>query len=36
MIIAHFGVAIFIAGVTGSTLWKIEKIETLKVGEKIS
>ncbi|MBH71963.1 MAG: heme lyase NrfEFG subunit NrfE [Pelagibacteraceae bacterium] len=35
MIIAHFGVAIFIAGVTGSTLWKIEKIETLKVGEKI-
>ena len=26
MIVAHLGVAIFIAGVTGSTLWKIEKI----------
>ena len=36
MIVAHLGVAIFIAGVTGSTLWKIEKIKTLKVGEKIS
>ena len=35
MIIAHFGIAIFIAGVTGSTLWKIEKIKTLKVGEKV-
>ena len=36
MTIAHLGVAIFIAGVTGSTLWKVEKIETLKIGEKIS
>ena len=35
MIIAHLGIAIFIAGVTGSTLWKIEKIKTLKVGEKV-
>ena len=35
MTIAHIGFAVFIAGITGSTLWKIEKIETLKVGEKI-
>ena len=35
MTIAHIGVAIFIAGVTGSTLWKVEKIKTLKVGEKV-
>ena len=35
MTVAHLGVAIFIAGITGSTLWKIEKIKTLKVGEKI-
>ncbi len=35
MIVAHLGVAIFIAGVTGSTLWKVEKIKTLKVGEKV-
>ncbi|MCH2541638.1 MAG: heme lyase CcmF/NrfE family subunit [Alphaproteobacteria bacterium] len=35
MTIAHLGVAIFIAGVTGSTLWKVEKIKTLKVGEKV-
>jgi len=26
---------IFIAGITGSTLWKVEKIKTLKVGEKV-
>ena len=35
MTVAHLGVAIFIAGITGSTLWKIEKIKTLKVGEKV-
>jgi len=35
MTIAHLGVAIFIAGITGSTLWKVEKIKTLKVGEKV-
>ena len=35
MIVAHLGFAIFIAGITGSTLWKIEKIKTLKVGEKV-
>ena len=35
MTVAHLGVAIFIAGITGSTLWKIEKIKTLKVSEKI-
>ena len=35
MTIAHLGVAIFIAGVTGSTLWKIEKIKEMKVGEKV-
>ena len=35
MSLAHIGVAIFIAGVTGSTLWKVEKIKTLKVGEKV-
>ncbi len=35
MIVAHLGVAIFIAGITGSTLWKVEKIKTLKIGEKV-
>ena len=35
MTIAHLGFAIFIAGITGSTLWKVEKIKTLKVGEKV-
>ena len=35
MTVAHLGVAIFIAGITGSTLWKIEKIKTLKIGEKV-
>ena len=35
MTFAHIGFAIFIAGITGSTLWKVEKIETLKIGEKI-
>ena len=35
MTVAHLGVAIFIAGITGSTLWKVEKIKTLKVGEKV-
>ena len=35
MTVAHLGFAIFIAGITGSTLWKIEKIKTLKVGEKV-
>ena len=35
MTVAHLGVAIFIAGITGSTLWKIEKIKILKVGEKV-
>ena len=35
MTIAHLGVAIFIAGITGSTLWKIEKIKEMKVGEKV-
>ena len=29
MTVAHLGVAIFIAGITGSTLWKVEKIKTL-------
>ena len=35
MTVAHLGVAIFIAGITGSTLWKVEKIKTLKIGEKV-
>jgi cytochrome c-type biogenesis protein CcmF len=35
MTIAHLGVAILIAGITGSTLWKVEKIKTLKIGEKV-
>jgi cytochrome c-type biogenesis protein CcmF len=36
MITAHLGVAVLVAGITGSTLWKIEKIKTLKVGEEVS
>ena len=36
MITAHLGVAVLIAGITGSTLLKIEKIKTLKVGEEVS
>ena len=35
MTIAHLGFAIFIAGITGSTLWKVEKIKTLKIGEQV-
>ena len=33
--IAHFGVGVLIAGVTVSTAWRSERIETLRLGESI-
>jgi cytochrome c-type biogenesis protein CcmF len=35
MTLAHLGVAVFIAGVTGVSAWKSERIETVRAGDKI-
>ena len=35
MILAHAGVAIVIVGITGSTAWKTEKIQTMHIGETV-
>jgi cytochrome c-type biogenesis protein CcmF len=31
--LAHIGVAVLIVGITGSTAWKVEKIQTMRVGD---
>jgi cytochrome c-type biogenesis protein CcmF len=35
MFIAHFGVALLIAGVTGASIWKVELIQSMRVGDSI-
>ena len=35
MTVAHLGVALLIVGVTGSSAWKEEHVQTLKVGESV-
>ena len=35
VIIAHLGVGLLILGITGSSVWKYEKIDKLRVGNKI-
>jgi len=36
MTLAHFGLAIAIAGMTGAGAWKTESIQTMKVGETVT
>jgi cytochrome c-type biogenesis protein CcmF len=36
MIIAHFGIALLILGITGSTIWQKEKIIRMKVNDETS
>ncbi|MDH5531726.1 MAG: heme lyase CcmF/NrfE family subunit [Paracoccaceae bacterium] len=35
MTVAHFGLAVAIAGVTGASLWRTEAIQEMKVGESV-
>ena len=35
MTLAHLGVAVFIVGVTGSTAWKTEKIQVMRLGDVV-
>lgn len=35
MTLAHIGVAVFIVGVTGSTAWKTEKIQVMRLGDAV-
>ncbi|MSP66856.1 MAG: heme lyase CcmF/NrfE family subunit [Alphaproteobacteria bacterium] len=35
MSLAHLGVAVFVAGVTGSVAWHTEKVQTMRVGETV-
>ena len=36
MTMAHFGVAIAIAGITGAGAWKVESVQVMKPGEKVT
>ena len=36
MTVAHFGVAIAIAGVTGAGAWKVESVQVMKPGDKVT
>jgi cytochrome c-type biogenesis protein CcmF len=36
MSLAHIGVAIVIAGITGSTAWKTEKIQIMRIGDTVN
>jgi len=36
MTLAHFGVAVAIAGVTGAGAWKVESIQVMKPGDKVT
>ena len=35
MTVAHFGLAITVAGITGAGLWQIESIQIMKPGDKV-
>lgn len=35
MLLAHAGVAVIVIGITGSTVWKTEKIQVMKVGDVV-
>lgn len=36
MTLAHFGLALAVAGVTGAGVWKIERVQNMQVGESIN
>ena len=36
MIISHLGVGLLILGITGSSIWQIEKIANMKIGNEIN
>ena len=36
MTVAHFGLAITVAGVTGAALWQVESIQIMKPGERVN
>lgn len=36
MATAHFGLAVVILGITGASLWQVEKIETMRIGESVA
>ncbi len=36
MTAAHLGVAIIVAGITGASMWQIESIQSLKLGESVA
>jgi cytochrome c-type biogenesis protein CcmF len=35
MTLAHLGMAIVIAGITGATAWRVEKIQVMHIGDKV-